>query len=70
VSASKHCFTWQGSLNRKPFKQLEDKDVEYFKSFLSKHSIVTDPIDLEPHNQDFTKMIRGSSKLLLCPHTT
>ena len=61
---------WQQGIKRAPFNELNEEDVNYFKSILPKHSVVTDTEELKPHNICFVKLVEGRSKLLLCPGST
>lgn len=40
----------KNSLNRKPFSQLTQEDIEHFRSFMNVNSVITDPQEIEPHN--------------------
>ncbi|CCH43365.1 D-lactate dehydrogenase [cytochrome] 2,mitochondrial [Wickerhamomyces ciferrii] len=52
------------------FSQLEDKDLEFFKSILPETSIIQDEGDLLSYNEDWMRKYRGQSKLTLKPKTT
>lgn len=53
-----------------PFKELDDIDLEYFRTILPSNSIITDTHDLEPFNNCFRKLDRGHSQLALLPNST
>jgi FAD/FMN-containing dehydrogenase len=53
---------------RKDYKMLDDKDKDFFKSFLDENSIETD--NLAYYNTDWLKKYIGKSSLVLKPKTT
>ena len=57
-------------LNRLPFSQLSGQDLSYFNSFLQPHELITDSNELDHHNMDWKKTIKGNSSLLLKPNST
>jgi hypothetical protein len=58
------------SIKRKPYKKLEQNDINHFKNILSPHSILTEPHDVEPYNKCWRQIDIGHSKLVLLPSTT
>lgn len=52
---------------RLPFKTLAPEDVDYFKTFLKPHHIITDPHELEPFNISWFRTEHGKSQLVLTP---
>ena len=61
---------WNHDFKRKNFKKIDTADIDYFSSFLPKHSVITDSEELQPHNLCFRKLDKGDSKLMLLPKTT
>jgi len=51
------------------FKVINDGDLKHFESILPNNAVVTDPVDIEPWNSDWTKKFVGQSKLMLKPST-
>jgi FAD/FMN-containing dehydrogenase len=70
TQTSRYLCSWQHGFHRKAFKELEQKDVDHFRSILKKNQVITDSSELEIHNECFIKMVKGNSKLLLCPNNT
>jgi FAD/FMN-containing dehydrogenase len=58
------------NIERKAFGVVEDRDIQYFKSFLQGKQIITDPHEIEPYNLEFRKNYKGRSQLVLSPKTT
>ena len=58
------------NIKRKPYKKLEQNDINHFRSILSTHSILTDSHDVEPYNKCFRQIDIGHSQLVLLPSTT
>ncbi|KAJ3190772.1 hypothetical protein HK101_008370 [Irineochytrium annulatum] len=59
------------NLTRHPFNTLTDADIAHFRSILpSPSSILTDPDDIHPFNEDWMRKYRGASRLVLKPRTT
>jgi hypothetical protein len=61
---------WQHNFKRRNFSQLNDKDIDYFRTIMNGTQVVTDLDVIEPHNLCFRKLDKGASKLLLLPKTT
>jgi hypothetical protein len=61
---------WQVNIQRGNYAQINQQDIEYFRSVLPNNSIVIDSHSIEPHNLCFTKLVKGESKLLLFPQNT
>jgi len=55
---------------RGDFARLLPSDIEWFEGVLGKSGVVTDEDALAPHNSDWMHKYRGSSKLMLKPHST
>jgi len=53
---------------RKSFKNIENKDIQYFSSILDNHSIETENLDF--YNTDWMRKYKGNSKLVLKSKTT
>jgi hypothetical protein len=66
---SRYCY-WQHNFSRKPFNTIEDRDIQYFKSFMHPRNVVTDTDEIAPHNICWRKLDQGDSKLLLLPQNT
>ena len=45
---------------RGKYSEINESDVSYFRSVLSSSRCVTDAEDIEPHNVDWLKMVRGN----------
>ncbi len=58
------------NIKRKPYKQLDQNDINHFKSILPSNSILTDSYDIEPYNTCFRQIDIGKSQLALFPSTT
>ncbi len=58
------------TIKRKPYKKLEQNDINHFKSILPSTSMLTDPHDVEPYNKCFRQIDIGHSQLVLFPTTT
>lgn len=57
-------------VKRKPFKKLDQNDINHFQSILPSHSILTDPADIQPYNTCFRQIDIGHSQLVLFPSNT
>ncbi|GFO13968.1 D-2-hydroxyglutarate dehydrogenase, mitochondrial [Plakobranchus ocellatus] len=57
------------NLPRGPYSVVNDQDIQFFKKVLQGR-VTTDSNELEFHNTDWLKTVRGSSKVLLRPKTT
>ncbi|EMG50368.1 DLD2 D-2-hydroxyglutarate--pyruvate transhydrogenase DLD2 [Candida maltosa Xu316] len=63
--------TYSKKVQRDPkYKQLDQQDLDYFKSVLPENSMITDEDDLLFFNEDWMRKYRGQSKLVLKPRTT
>lgn len=51
------------------YKQLDDKDIEFFSSVLGQNGLITNEDDLLFYNEDWMRKYRGQSKLVLKPKT-
>ncbi|EGC30035.1 hypothetical protein DICPUDRAFT_158305 [Dictyostelium purpureum] len=52
------------------YATINNQDINYFQNILDKHSVLTDPSDVEGFNQDWMKKYKGTSSLVLKPKTT
>lgn len=50
---------YKGSVERGNYAHLSTKDVAYFRDLLGKNRVVTDSAEIEGHNVDWLKMVRG-----------
>ncbi|RXG72720.1 D-2-hydroxyglutarate dehydrogenase, mitochondrial, partial [Armadillidium vulgare] len=57
-------------LTRGSFKEVNQDDVNFFKSFMEDHRVITDKEELLGHNIDWLRSMKGSASLLLKPKTT
>ena len=58
------------NIQRKPFKKLDQNDINHFKTILPSTSIYNDPADVEPYNTCFRHLDIGHSQLVLFPSST
>jgi len=56
---------YKGTVKRGDFSTLTDSDLGVFEGILGKDRILTDPSDLELHNLDWIRSVRGKK-----PHNT
>jgi FAD/FMN-containing dehydrogenase len=80
VKIPKKFFGFQNSskIQRKNFKILNNKDLNYFKTILPPESILTElesntnsnSISLDAYNRDWSGKFKGNSKLVLKPKTS
>jgi hypothetical protein len=52
------------------FGTVHSDDVSFFRSILGAASVVTDPDAVAPHNEDWMRKYRGSSKVVLKPRSS
>lgn len=52
------------------YNVISDTDVRFFDALLGSNRLVTDPDDCQSYNIDFTKTVRGASRLVLKPKST
>ncbi|KAI9360828.1 hypothetical protein DFJ73DRAFT_957126 [Zopfochytrium polystomum] len=58
-------------LKRNPsFASIEQRDIDAFRSILSAGSLLTDPDDVAPFNEDWQRKFRGAASVVLKPKTT
>lgn len=69
-TAQLRCFGAAVVQRNPAFKTLSGPDLAFFESILEPSCIVTDPADLEPHNADWTRKLKGESKLMLKPKSS
>lgn len=50
---------WQKHIQRHNYNTIAEPDIQYFKSILPSHNVITDPHAIEPHNICFTKAVIG-----------
>ncbi|KAI5959580.1 AIP2 [Candida pseudojiufengensis] len=64
--------TYASKVSRDPkYKQIENKDLEYFSSVIPEQSIIfNNENDLLFYNEDWMRKYKGQSKLVLKPKTT
>ena len=71
VTSERYCSTsarYPG-IKRENYSKVTDDDIKAFESFIPSR-VVTDPQEIAPHNVDWLKMVKGTSKVLLKPKTT
>ena len=57
---------FKDEISRKNFAFLNDIDLDYFKTILETNQIVQDPEELEIHNVDCYRMVKGKlSQIIL-----
>ena len=61
---------WQKNIKRGNYSQINQQDIDYFRTILPNHNIVTDHHSIEPYNICWTNILKGDSKLLLFPQST
>ncbi|EAS06342.2 FAD linked oxidase family protein (macronuclear) [Tetrahymena thermophila SB210] len=66
----KYSFSFVKPPRNTSFKKLQESDINYFRSFLDSHSILTDKESITPFNQDWNKIFHGETQLVLQPKTT
>jgi len=52
---------YKDHVQRGNYAKLESQDIAYFKDLLGKTRVVTDTSDLEGHNVDWLKIVRGTT---------
>ncbi|RUS80053.1 hypothetical protein EGW08_012170 [Elysia chlorotica] len=57
------------SLTRGPYSVVNDEDIQFFNKVLEGR-VITDKDELESHNTDWLKTVKGNSQVLLRPKTT
>lgn len=58
-------------MTRGSYATINDKDVAHFESILGgSNRVIRDVTELQPHNIDFLRSVRGGSTILLKPKTT
>lgn len=58
------------SLRRGEFGELTLSDIEHFQTILDPGRVLTDPSDVEAHNIDWLRTVRGQSSCVLKPKST
>lgn len=52
------------------YSKLTPGHIDYFRSILNNNEVITNPDEVQPYNEDWTKKYIGKSELVLTPNST